>query len=182
MADELQEGTVAPGGEAHAAEGGLPQMDVGTFPSQIFWLVLTFGFLLIFMSRYALPRIGGGIENRRQRILGDLEQADQLRKEADVALQSYDAALAGARGRALSLADESRKVISSEVEKLKTAADADTQRTLTAAEARIAETRTEAAAHVREAASEAAADIVERLIGERVTAADASRALAAVGG
>jgi F-type H+-transporting ATPase subunit b len=179
MADELHEGTVAPGGEAHAAEGGLPQMDVGTFPSQIFWLVLTFGFLLIFMSKYALPRIGGGIENRRQRMLGDLEQADVLRKESDLALKNYDAALAAARGRAMSLGDESRKVITSEVEKLKQAAEAETQRTLAAAEGRIAESRDAAATHVREAASEAAADIVERLIGERVSAADISRAVTA---
>ena len=36
------EGTVE--GTAQPAEhAGLPQMDVGTFPSQVFWLAITFG-------------------------------------------------------------------------------------------------------------------------------------------
>ena len=38
-----------------AAEGqssaGLPQMDITTFPSQLFWLVITFAILYIFMWR-----------------------------------------------------------------------------------------------------------------------------------
>jgi F-type H+-transporting ATPase subunit b len=176
-AGELHEGTVAPGGEAHAAEGGLPQMDFATYPSQLFWLVLTFGFLLVFLSKYALPRIGGAIQNRQSTIAGDLESADRLRKDAHEALKGYENALGSARGRAVALADESRKVISAEVEKLKHAAEADAQRTLTAAESRIAETRKAAAAHVRTAAADAASDIVERLIGERVSPADAARAI-----
>jgi F-type H+-transporting ATPase subunit b len=177
MQQETTEGTVAPG-EAHA-EGGLPQMNVETFPSQLFWLVLTFGFLLVVLSRTALPRIGGAIEARRQRIVGDIESAEQLRKDAAAALQGYESALASARGRAVALADESRKLITAEVDRQKAAADASAHKALAEAESRIAETRNAAMAHVREAASEAAADIVERLIGERVSAADAQSAVEA---
>ena len=173
---ETTEGTVAPG-EAHGAEGGLPQMNVETYASQLFWLVLTFGFLLVVLSRTALPRIGGAIEARRQRILGDFEAAEQMRKNAAVALQGYETALAGARGRAVALADESRKVIAAEIERQKAVADASAQRTLTDAESRIAATRAGAMAHVRTVASDAASDIVERLIGERVSAAEAQAAV-----
>jgi F-type H+-transporting ATPase subunit b len=174
MAQETIEGTEVPPAEA---EGGLPQMHFETFPSQLFWLLITFGFLLIFLSKSALPRIGGAIETRRRKVMGDLETAEQLRKEAAAALQGYETALAGARGRALALADESRKVIASEVDRQKSAADASAQKVLGEAEARIAETRAAATAHVREVASEAAAEIVERLIGDRVSPADAKRAV-----
>jgi F-type H+-transporting ATPase subunit b len=176
MAVELHEGVAVPG-EEHAAEGGMPQMNPEWYASQLFWLVLTFGFLLIVMSRVALPRIGGTIENRRTRIVGDLESADQARRDAAAALKAYETSLAGARTRALALADEGRKAVVSEVEKVKAATEASAQKTLAEAEARIADTRQAAAANVRNLASEAAADIVERLIGERVNPADASRAV-----
>ena len=55
-APETTEGTGAP--EGHA---GLPQMDVGTFPSQIFWLVVTFGLLFLVLWRKTLPMIEGAI-------------------------------------------------------------------------------------------------------------------------
>ena len=41
-AAETTTGTQVPEGRA-----GLPQMDVETFPSQVFWLVVTFGLLFI---------------------------------------------------------------------------------------------------------------------------------------
>ena len=55
-AEGTTEGTVAP-----AEHAGLPQMDVGTFPSQIFWLVVTFGLLFLVLSRMTLPMIAGAI-------------------------------------------------------------------------------------------------------------------------
>ena len=178
MAGELHEGTAVPG-EEHAAEAGLPQMNPEWFASQLFWLVLTFGFLLIVMSRLALPRIGGVIETRRARIVGDLESAEQARKSAAAALKGYEASLAGARSRALALADEGRKAVVTEVERVKAATEAAAQKTMAEAEARIAVTREAASRNVRSVASEAAADIVERLIGERVSPDEAARAVEA---
>jgi F-type H+-transporting ATPase subunit b len=178
MAGELHEGTAVPG-EEHAAEGGMPQMNPEWFASQLFWLVLTFGFLLIVMSRIALPSIGGVIEARRSRITGDLEGAEQARKDAAGALKAYESSMAGARSRALALADEGRKAVVVEVDRVKAATEASAQKTMAEAEARIGQTRAAAAANVRAVASEAAADIVERLIGERVSPADAARAVEA---
>jgi F-type H+-transporting ATPase subunit b len=178
MAGELHEGTAVPG-EEHPPAAGLPQMNPEWFASQLFWLVLTFGFLLIVMSRIALPRIGGTIETRRARIAGDLEGAEQSRKNAAAALKAYETSLAGARSRALALADEGRKAVVAEVERAKAASEAAAQKTLADAEARIGETRKAAAANVRSVAGEAAADIVERLIGERVSPADAASAIPA---
>ena len=105
-ARETTEGTGAP--EGHT---GLPQMDVGTFPSQIFWLVVTFGLLFLVLSRKTLPMIEAIIGNRRIRIEGDLGTAEAFRKEAQNALAAYEAALAQARAKAHRLADENRKVI-----------------------------------------------------------------------
>jgi F-type H+-transporting ATPase subunit b len=173
----LNEGTAAPGAPEHT---GLPQMDPANYPSQIFWLVVTFGALFVVLSRVALPRIAGVIGERRHRIEGDLGEAENLRKAAADALQSYQTALAQARTRAHQMADENRKRINGEIDTMKRAADADAQNAMNAAEARIAEESARAGRHVRASAAEAAAAIVQRLIGEPVSAADAERAVASV--
>ncbi len=45
----------------------MPQLDVETFPSQMFWLAVTFILLYLLMSRVGLPRLSAAIEARRQR-------------------------------------------------------------------------------------------------------------------
>ncbi len=172
---ETTEGTAVP--EGHA---GLPQMNVATFPSQIFWLVVTFGLLFLVLWRKTLPMIEGAIGQRRGRIEGDLGTAENFRKEAQGALTAYEAALAQARARAHQLADENRKITVAEIERLKAAADAEAQNAFGIAEKRISAERGKALVGVRNAAAEAAAQIVERLIGVAVSAEDAAKAVPAI--
>jgi F-type H+-transporting ATPase subunit b len=71
-------------------KGTLPQLDVATFPSQIFWLLLTFGVLYFLVSKSALPHIHEVVEKRRHRIERDLEQAERLSIEAQDAKLAYE--------------------------------------------------------------------------------------------
>src|SRR4029453_15126480 len=96
MAAATTEGTESTG----QPEGGLPQLNPEHFAGQIFWLAITFGLLFILLSRVTLPKIGGGLAARKDRIDGDLGAADRSRKDASEALAEYEAALAQARGRA----------------------------------------------------------------------------------
>ena len=95
-----------PASEQHAR--GFPPFDSQTFPSQIFWLVLIFIVLYLLMSKIALPRIQSILEARRQRIEDDLEEAQRLKGASDTALAAHEKALAEARGRAQTLANEAR--------------------------------------------------------------------------
>ncbi len=169
-----KEGTAAP------ANAGLPQMDVATYPSQLFWLVLTFGLLFIVLWRVTLPKIAGVISDRRSRIEGDFATADKAQKAASEALKSYEAHLAQAKARALVLADENRRKIGGEIEKIKHAADREAQAAMNAAEARIATERAKAGASVIQSAAEAAAAIVARLIGVEVSVQEAADTVGAV--
>ena len=171
-ASETTESTGTP-----AEHAGLPQMNVGTFPSQIFWLVVTFGLLFLVLWRKTLPMIEGAIGARRGRIGGDLGMAEASRKEAEGALAAYEAALTQARARARQLADENRKRVVGEIDRLKAAGDAEAQNAFGIAEKRIAAERAKALAGVATAAAEAAAEIVERLIGVSVDAEDAVKAV-----
>ena len=74
MANETAHTEVPAGGQVK-----FPPFDKQTFPSQLFWLTLTFVALYLLMSRIALPRIDSILERRRARIAGDLAEASGSR-------------------------------------------------------------------------------------------------------
>lgn len=164
-------------GEA-AAKAGLPQMDVSTFPSQLFWLALTFGFLYWLMSTIVLPRLGGAIEERRDRIADDFDQAAEFRRQAEDAQKAYESDLADAKARARAIAAEKRSELDEELAERHREADAQSAAAIEAAEARIKAMHADKTAKVREAAAETARAVVEALIDEKPTAEAVEAAIA----
>ncbi len=173
--------TVTHTGTEAQHSAGFPPFKTESFPSQIFWLVVTFAVLFVVLWRVAGPRIAGVIGARQGQIDGDLKAAEQHRADATAALAAYEAALNAARAKAHAEADDNRKVIEAEVDKAKAEADAVAREAAAKAEAGIAAARAEAATHVTKAAQDAAADIVNRLIGVTVTPEQAEAAVKAVG-
>lgn len=156
---------------------GFPPFKAETFPSQIFWLVVCFAVMFVVLWRIAGPRINGVITSRRSAINADIAAADKARGNAEAASAAYQTALAGARARAQSLAEDNRQKLNAEIAKAKAAAEADAARAMADADARIAATRIEAQGHMIKAAEDAAIAIVARLTGETVSPDDAARAV-----
>ena len=61
----------------------MPQLNPEFYVSQLFWLVVTFSFLLVFLWRISLPRIGNVLEKRERKISEDLTAAKELQSEAE---------------------------------------------------------------------------------------------------
>ena len=71
-------------GSVQSAEaGGMPQLNPEFWISQIFWLVLTFGFLYIILSKLILPKISKNLETRKSQILENIETADKQKEESE---------------------------------------------------------------------------------------------------
>ena len=146
-------------------DGGFPPFNSHTFASQLIWLAIAFILLYVLMAKWALPQVGRVIDNRQKRIAGDIAEAGRLKEQSDAAVVAYEKALADARGRAQTIANETR-------EKQAAAADAARKKIedqlnvkLAESEKTIAATKQAAMANVRAVAEDAAAAIVERLIG-----------------
>jgi F-type H+-transporting ATPase subunit b len=158
-------------------EGGFPPFDTTTFPSQMFWLVITFGFLFVVLWRVAGPRINTAITTRRGAINSAIAEAGKARAESEAAQAGYENALATARARANALAEETRQGLNAEIAKAKADADATAAKAMGEADARINATRDTAKAAVGMAARDAAIAIVERLTGDKVSADEAAKAV-----
>lgn len=157
------EGTEAHGGEEH---GAFPPFDSSTFGSQLLWLAIAFGALYLLMSRVALPRIGEILEVRRDRIEGDLAEAERMRQKTDKALADYETALAGARSKAQGIADETRSKMKADQAEKRDEVEADLARKMADAEARIQGTKAEAMGNVSDIAAETAQALVAQLLGK----------------
>jgi F-type H+-transporting ATPase subunit b len=171
---------------AESAEGadkaGLPQLDSSSWPSQLFWLALTFGVLYWLMSTYFLPRIGAALEERRDRIADDLDKAAEGRRMAEEAEAEYSRSLADARAKAQAIAAQTRDAVSAEVSTLQKEAEEGLSEKAETAEARIRDMKASAAAKVREAATETTRAIVEALIKESPVDAVVAAAVAKAAG
>jgi len=168
----------APAGE-HAS-GGLPQLNPANFPTQIFWLALTFGALYYYLSKKALPRVAEVLEARQERISRDLAKAAQLKEEAQAVLAKVESSLAGARAEALTLIGQASADIEANNQARQSALSADIAERLRTAEASIAAAKEQALANVRTASADIARDIAGRLAGIDVDQAQAEAAVAAV--
>lgn len=155
----------------------MPQLVIEDFLPQLVWLAITFTALYVVMARIALPRIGGVIEDRRDKIADDLEAADRFKRDAEDALTAYEESLADARAKALAIAGETRAKVTAENDAEKAKVEADLEKQIADAEGRIAQTRNDAMANV----STVAKDITAALTAELGVYASDAQVDAAVG-
>lgn len=173
----------APPGAEEAASAGLPQFDPTSFPSQLFWLTVTFGSLYWVMSSIILPRLGGTIEERRDRIADDFDQAAEFKRQAEEAERRYNQSLADAKTKSQAIAADKRSEIDADIAAMQADADAKDEATLAAAEQKLTAMKSAATAKVRDAAAETAKAIVTTLIDETPSdGAVAGAVEAAIGG
>ncbi len=164
-------------GHEGGSQSNFPPFDASTFPAQILWFVIAFGFLYWFMSKRALPAIGKVIEDRKARIARDLDDATAMQQKADAAAAAHEKMLAEARANAQAVAQAARDQASAETDAKRKALETDLAGKIAEAEKQIGATRAQAMTNVAEIARDAAGAIVERLGGR---AADPAAVKAAV--
>ena len=152
------------GGQAAEHVTGMPQLDFSTFPSQIFWSLVALVALFFMLSRIAIPRIAGVLEDRHEAIANDLEAAADLKKKAEQAEEAYNKALADARSEAQRIAAETKADIQKDLDAAIAKADAEIAAKSAESEERILEIRQGAQDAIVEVANEAAVAIIASLV------------------
>ena len=158
----------------------MPQLEqIGTYLSQVFWLLVTFSVLFLFLRKVALPRIAGVLESRRERIEADLDKAANLKADSETILAEYEAAMADGRSRALAVVRKAADEMAQEAARQIAALGAKLAKDIEKAEARIAQARADAIGQITDVAAEAAQAATARLIDAKVTGQAAVSAVAA---
>jgi F-type H+-transporting ATPase subunit b len=163
---------------AGASEPGLPQLDITTWPSQLFWLVVLFGAGYLVMAKMVTPRIGAVLEERRDTLNGDLEKARIASADAAKIRADYENDLEKARNKAAQYA----KQAAAETAKKANVAEAKITQKLAdkvaKAEAKLSVAKSSALGNLNDVAVEAAVDAVAALTGIKISRSQARKAAA----
>jgi F-type H+-transporting ATPase subunit b len=76
--------------QALGSETGMPQLNPEFWAAQIFWLILIFSSLYLIIWKIFLPKITYSIENRKSRVVNDLDEAQKLKENAEKKLGEYN--------------------------------------------------------------------------------------------
>lgn len=160
----------------------MPQLDVTTYASQIFWLLVAFSVLYHLLTTKALPRVVEVLEARQDRIAADLDEAQRLRAEARQLLSQHERAMDEARSQAQAILQRTQLALEDQAAKRHAELEERLQRQLTEAEGRIAEAKQAALDELEEVAVTTAQAATERVAGVQVNKQAAQAAVRQLSG
>jgi F-type H+-transporting ATPase subunit b len=134
-------------------------------PGLMIWTVICFAITFFVLRKYAFGPIQQVIDQRRERIMRALQEADNARDEARRLLEEHKALLGKARGQAEEILAEARRVAEAQRERVKQETEADRQR-------RLEETRRQIEAETQRALDAIRREIADLALvaAEKVTA------------
>ena len=97
---------------AFGSETGMPQLNPEFWTAQIFWLILIFSSLYLIIWKIFLPRITYSIENRKSRVVNDLNEAQKLKENAERKLREYNEIIENSKKEAKKIIEDNKKKLS----------------------------------------------------------------------
>ena len=165
----------APYSYSYGAEsGGMPQLDPEFWVSQVFWLVVTFGFLFIILSKFILPNISDNLERRKSQILENIETADKQRQESDNNLKEFEVKINNSRLEANSMVNEAKKKLFEEINNKKELLENEIEKEIKSAEDEIKELKNNSVTKINQIATESASELLLQLIGSETNKSNIS--------
>jgi len=146
-------------------EGGLPQLNFGTYPSQIFWLLVMFAVLYTVFAKSTLPMIGAVVHGRENMIKGNLEAAQRLKDEAQAIQTAYEKNLDAAKAQAVQAVQDvenaAKKKASDQIDVFRKRAETE----MGNAEERVLKVKDKAMGDMAHVAAEVASIAAEKITG-----------------
>ena len=146
----------------------MPQLNPEFWVSQIFWLILTFGFLFIILSKFILPKISNNLELRKSQILENIETAEKQKMESENKIKEYETLINNSKNEARNYFNEARKKIIQDIDKKREKIEEEINVEIRNAEKEIVELKKGAPEKINKIATETSAQLIKQLIGEEI--------------
>lgn len=150
-----------------------------TYSSQIFWLLLTFGFVFFVIGLGMVPKVQSTVDARDAKIADDLASAKASFARADELEEQHRARDADARATAQGVVAAAKAKAAKDAEKKIATEDKKIASKIAEAEEAIRAASAKALTEIEAVSAEAAQDVVARISGASVTAAAAKKAVKA---
>ena len=151
-----------------AESGGMPQLNPEFWVSQIFWLILTFGFLFIVLSKFILPKISNNLELRKSQILENIEIAEKQKIESENKIKEYKTLINNSKNEARNYFNEARKKIIQDIDKKRGKIEDEIDQEIKNAEKEVVELKKSSPEKINKIATETSIHLIKQLIGEEI--------------
>ena len=160
--------------QAYGSETGMPQLNPEFWTAQIFWLILIFSSLYLIIWKIFLPRITYIIENRKSRVVNDLDEAQKLKENAEKKLKEYNEIIENSKKEAKKIIEDNKKKLDRNIEDKKQKFDSEIEKKLAAVEKEIKDLKKSSLSNISKIAVETSADIITQIIDINVNKSNVS--------
>ena len=160
--------------QAFGSEAGMPQLDPEFWTAQVFWLILIFCSLYLVIWKIFLPRITYSIENRKSRIVNDLDEAQKLKDSAEKKLKEYNEIIEKSKKEAKKIIEDSKKKLDESISSKKKKFKEEIEKELVAAEKEIKDFKKSSIKNITNIASETSSELIKKIINTEVNKSSVS--------
>ena len=160
--------------QAFGSEAGMPQLNPEFWAAQIFWLILTFSSLYLIIWKVFLPKITLSIENRKSRVVNDLDEAQKLKENAEKKLNEYNKIIEESKKEAKKIIEDNKKKLDRDIKNKKYKFNDEIEKELMAAEKEIKDLKKSSISNINNIAAETSAEIIKQIINIEVNKSSVS--------
>ena len=151
-----------------AAEAGMPQLDPKYWASQAFWLILVFVILYISIANFYLPKIKNNLDNRENRIKGDLDDANKFKELSELKLKEYKKILDDAKKEVIKIQIDSKNTLDKDIQTKKLAIEKEIEKEINKAQKEISDLKKNSISDIQKISENIASNIIETLSGDKL--------------
>jgi F-type H+-transporting ATPase subunit b len=144
-------------------------------PGLMIWTIVFFLIVLYVLKRYAFGPIQKTIDERRQRILDSINEADNAREEARHLLEEHRKLIAQAKSESEEILAEARKVGDAQRERVRAETEEDRQRRLEETRRQIEQATVQALGQIRDEVGKLSLLAAEKITRKSLTTDDQKR-------
>jgi len=160
--------------QAYGSETGMPQLNPEFWAAQIFWLILIFSSLYLIIWKIFIPKITYSIENRKSKVVNDLDEAQKLKENAEKKLKEYNEIIENSKKEAKKIIEDSKKKLDRNIEDKKQKFDSEIEKELAEVEKEIKDLKKSSLSNVNKIATETSTDIIAQIIDINVNKSNVS--------
>ena len=160
--------------EAYSADSGMPQLNTEFWPAQVFWLILIFSILYLIIWKIFLPRITYSVENRKSRIVNDLDEAQKLKESAEIKLKEYNKIIENSKQDAKKIIEDGRKKLDQDIENKKKNFNSQIDKEIASVEKEIKDLKKTSLSNISKIASEISSELMKKIINTEVNKSNVS--------
>ena len=160
--------------QAYGSDTGMPQLNPEFWGAQIFWLILIFSILYLVIWKIFLPRITYSIENRKSRIVNDLDEAQKLKESAEKKLEAYNKIIENSKQEAKKIIEDGKKRLNQDIENKRKDFNNQIEKEIAEIEKEIKDLKKTSLSNISKIASETSAELIKKIINTEVNKSNVS--------